>query len=223
MKKGLTDITIILYRSFSMQPIRESTIGGVNQFIESQKLAPGEAVLSLCLFDDQYDRPINAQRIHEVPPLNDTTYVPRGDTCLYGAIGTAVHETGQRLSAQPESERPEHVIILIVTDGEENSSNLKEWSKQHTKATIRQAIEQQTSVYKWKFQYIGANQDAITNAANIGIQAKSAVNYTSNNHGTRKLYGDLSSNIVNLRACVSSDIDFTADQLQAQMDAKNEK
>lgn len=199
-----------------MDSIRTDTIGGVNRFIEEQKKAPGEAVLSLCLFDHEYHRTINAKRIGDVPVIDEKLYVPRGNTCLFGAIGTAIEETGARLSALPEHERPEFVIVLIVTDGQENSSLAHEWSRRHTQEAIKKAIEHQTDAYKWKFVYIGANQDAITNAANIGIAPGAALNYTSNKIGTQSLYASTASNVSALRSRVRSDLNWSDDQRRQQ-------
>lgn len=221
MKKGLTDITIVLDRSFSMNPIRESTIHGVNKFIEEQQVIAGDAILSICLFDHEYDRLIHAQHIRTVQPLNEHSYQPRGDTSLFGAIGTAIAETGRRLSAIPEPERPEHVLILIVTDGEENHSRLAEWSQAHSQTSVKKAIEHQSGVYKWIFQYIGANQDAITNAGRLGIRATQAINYASNKIGTDKLYASMSSNVSALRSGASCSVDWSAEQRKEQDAAKN--
>jgi uncharacterized protein YegL len=218
MKKNYTDIIIVLDRSGSMQSVRTDTIGGVNKFIEEQQKTPGEATFSLFLFDHEYNRTSNAIPIKDARLLTEESYQPRGNTCLYGAIGCAINETGERLKNTPEDQRPEKVIFVIVTDGEENSSHKHEWSKTHTAASIKSQIELQSGTYKWEFVYIGANQDAIQNAGRIGINADRSLNYTQNHAGTKDLYGSLSSNVRSMRLGSKADMSWeTKDrQLQAQ-------
>lgn len=221
MKQGLTDITIILDRSGSMQHIAGDTIGGVNKFIQDQRSVPGEALLTLCLFDHEYDRIITAIPVRDVKLLDATSYVPRGNTCLFGAIGASVLFTGERLRALPESERPEHVIVLIVTDGQENSSHQHEWSRLHTQDSVRAAIELQSNIYKWQFVYIGANQNAIVNAVKMGIHPKFAMNYSDNAAGTSALYASSSSNVRGMRSGLKKDMSWEAEQLKLQAEAKS--
>jgi hypothetical protein len=53
MKPGLTDITLVIDRSGSMEEIRSDAEGGVNAFIREQAQQPGEVLLTLVQFDDE--------------------------------------------------------------------------------------------------------------------------------------------------------------------------
>ena len=55
------------------------------------------------------------------------------------------------------------MLFVVITDGEENAS--REW----TSAQVKALVEQQRSVYKWEFLFLGANLDAAAEAAAIGI------------------------------------------------------
>ena len=113
--------------------------------------------------------------IAEVPPL---ALEPRGATALLDAIGKTIHETGRRLAALPEAERPERVLFVVISDGQENAST--EFSSER----ILAMTTHQASAYKWEFVYLGANQDAIAEAAKMGI--RNAANYVRNGrrHGS---------------------------------------
>lgn len=203
-----------------METIRTETISGVNRFIEDQRGVPGEARITLVQFDDRYEPVINAAPIRDARPLTAETFVPRGNTCLFGAIGRTIDDTGKRFSEMPEGERPGKVVFVIVTDGEENSSPMHEWSRAHTSDTNREKIERQTQIYKWQFVYIGANQDAILNAAAVGIAPKQAMNYTANAAGTEALYMSASSNLRAFRMNARADMAWSDEDRAKQEAAK---
>jgi hypothetical protein len=92
-------------------------------------------------------------------------------TALHDAIGETVTKLGQRLRDMDEDDRPAHVIIVILSDGLENSS--REW-----KNKLKPLIQQQTDDYGWVFLYLGANQDAILVGEELGIAANSSLTYS---------------------------------------------
>ena len=55
MKKGLTELVMILDRSGSMCGMEADTIGGFNGMIEKQRAEEGEVYVSAVLFDDQIE------------------------------------------------------------------------------------------------------------------------------------------------------------------------
>jgi hypothetical protein len=170
MRSDLTDITVILDRSGSMEACRSDAEGGLNHFIEEQKKAPGEALFTLIQFDNQYEFVHKGIPIQTVPHF---TLHPRGCTALLDAIGRAINETGTRLAAMPEDQRPGLVVLAILTDGMENAS------REFTQVKIKEMIEHQQHVYKWQFTYLGANQDAFQVAANYGIPLAGAANFSA--------------------------------------------
>jgi hypothetical protein len=89
----LTHITIILDRSGSMASVRDDAIGGFNTCVGEQKKLPGSATLTLVQFDGEYDVVHRAVKLEAVPLMTTDTFVPRGQTALYDAIGRAVAET----------------------------------------------------------------------------------------------------------------------------------
>ena len=128
MKSDLTDITLVVDRSGSMQEIRSDAEGGVNAFVEKQAEEPGEALLTLVQFDTEYDFVHKGVPIDKVPKYE---LHPRGATALLDAVGRAINETGERLAKMAEPDRPGLVIVVIMTDGLENSS--REFTKSKSK------------------------------------------------------------------------------------------
>lgn len=179
MNKNLTEIAFILDRSGSMKSVKEAAITGFNEFLKSQQNVEGQARLTLVLFDNEYLVPLDGIPVQEAVPLDASTYVPRASTALLDAIGTTIDNLGSRLAAIPEPERPGQVIVAILTDGQENSSQKFTWPD------ISRRILEQTNTYKWQFLFFGANQDAIATAASMSIAAANASCYTSDSAGTR--------------------------------------
>ena len=160
MRTDLTDITMVIDRSGSMQSIRTDAEGGINSFIEQQKQEPGEANVTLVQFDTDYEFVHSGVPIKQVPAFK---LVPRGSTALLDAVGRAINETGARLAVIDESQRSGLVVFVIVTDGEENSS------REFTRDQIRKMVEHQQSAYKWQFTFLAANQDAFAAGGSMGI------------------------------------------------------
>jgi len=168
MKTHLSEIAFILDRSGSMQALQEQAISGFNHFLSDQLNHPGEARLTLVLFDDEYLVPVESKPLHEVAPLNANTYVPRNCTALLDAIGRTIDTIGLRLANTPEADRPGQVIVAILTDGLENAST------QYTWKDVASRIQHQREKYNWQFLFLGANQDAIATAAQMNIEAANA-------------------------------------------------
>jgi Mg-chelatase subunit ChlD len=177
MKNHYSEIAFVLDRSGSMGSCREAAIEGFNSFLHEQQQTEGLAKLTLVLFDDEYLVPIDALPVAEILPLNDENYVPRGSTALLDAIGRTIDELGVRLAVLPEQDRPGQVIVAILTDGMENSSQDCTWQK------VARAIKQQTGQYRWTFLFLGANQDAIATAAQMNIAAVNAAPYVADAAG----------------------------------------
>lgn len=177
-----SEIICIIDRSGSMGFIADDAIGGFNTFLEQQKKVPGEATLTFIQFDTEYEVVHENKPLDDVPKLDDSTYQPRGGTALLDALGKAIDSTGHRLSKMSERNRPDKVIVAILTDGEENSSNIYSLSK------IKDMITHQKDVYNWEFIFLAANQDAFDEAAKLGIAQEDAFNFAATNEGVREAY-----------------------------------
>jgi uncharacterized protein YegL len=151
---------MVVDRSGSMESIKSDAEGGINSFIDQQKQEPGEALLTLVQFDTEYEFVHSGVPVKQIPAF---TLVPRGSTALLDAVGRAINETGARLAAMAESQRPALVVFVIVTDGAENSS------REFTRDQIRTMVEHQQSAYKWQFTFLAANQDAFAAGGSMGI------------------------------------------------------
>ena len=164
MKADYTDITLVVDRSGSMESIREDAEGGINTFITEQAKKPGECSITLVQFDDKYEPVFRGVRAAACPRYS---LVPRGSTALLDAVGRTINDTGARLAALPEAERPGLVIFVISTDGMENASTV------YSHKQIREMIAHQQTVYSWQFTFLAANIAAYDEAMQMGIDSSS--------------------------------------------------
>lgn len=192
--KDATEIVVVMDKSGSMASIRDDAIGGFNTFVEDQKKEPGEANLTLVLFDTSYSIPYSGKPIKGVELLDENTYRPGGGTALLDALGRGITETGKRLDDMDEAVRPDKVICVVITDGEENSS------REHKKEQIAEMVKHQEEKYGWAFIYLGANVDAMNEARGIGIRQDCAVNFAANSIGTRSAYAGTSEAVKGYRS-----------------------
>ncbi len=179
-KKNLVEIVCVIDRSGSMADIRSDAVGGFNMFLEAQKKLPGEAKMTVVLFNHTYGVIQNGSDIQAVKPFNSQTYVPDGTTALLDAVGRTIDDTGKRLANTPEGERPEKVIFAILTDGLENAS------QDYTREKIRGMIKHQREQYAWEFIFLAANQDAFAEAEKLCIDRSMAYNFEADGDGVRK-------------------------------------
>lgn len=202
MNKNLSEVVFIIDRSGSMDGLEKDTIGGYNAFIEDQKKDPGETKLTTVLFDGFYEILHNGVNIHDVAPLTDADYYPRGMTALYDAIGKTIDDVGRRLAETPEDERPSKVIFVITTDGYENAS------RAYSQKKVKEMIKHQTEKYSWQFIFLGANIDVEEVADSIGISHDFAASYSASSCGVTSVYSTMSRAVSDYKDCgiVSKDV-----------------
>jgi len=170
--KDATHIAVLLDRSGSMGSVKDETISGFNYFLKEQKAAGANASFTLVQFDSESTDVVHEARpVLEVPDLNGDTYQPRGSTPLLDALGATINSTGRTLAAIPETNRPDKVVFVVITDGEENASH------KFTKSQVKEMIDHQSEKYNWQFIYLGANQDAFAEAGALGIAMANAANF----------------------------------------------
>lgn len=168
-----TAIMIILDESPSMANARDETIKGFNLFLNEQKKDPKPATLSLVKFHGTYNVVYVDRPLTDVEELTTASYAPGGSgTALFDSVGRGILELGERLAQLSESERPDKVLFVVITDGQEN------YSRELRGDQIKQMIKEQTEKYSWTFLFMGADIDAYEGAASLGIAASNAAQYS---------------------------------------------
>lgn len=207
MKNKSTHITVILDRTGSMEAIRDDTIGGFNAFLEEQKKQPGQASMTLVQFDSQdpYEVLQDFSPISEVPELTRETYIPRASTPLLDALGRGINELESALNKLDEKQRPQKVILAIITDGQENAS------QEFRRDQIVKMIKEQREEHAWQFVFLSADLNSIRDASDYGFQPASALAYSKTGQGVRAAFDALSARTADYRASRRERLDFEAE------------
>lgn len=181
--KKKTEIVFIMDRSGSMDSVVADAIGGFNAFLkEQQKNKEDKCLLTYVQFDTEgVDTVHECKPIEDVPPLNTDTFVPRGGTPLIYAMCKTIDDVGRRLKNVDEDKRPGNVIVVTLTDGEENASNRYNTNEvKYTNELLKSKIEKQSDHYDWTFMFLMQNSDAFAAAGNMGINMNHPKHFVGN-------------------------------------------
>lgn len=188
-----TEIIFIIDKSGSMVHLASDTIGGFNGFIASQKALEGKATLTTVLFDSNLKTLHDGVDIKEVKNMTNSDYMAYGSTAMLDAIGETINRVQDRHD-ELGVEKPEKVLFVITTDGEENSS------RKFTKAQIEKMIKHQTNGHGWEFMFLGANMDSVKEAESIGISSNRSVTYDYTSKGVDAVYATMDCMASSLRS-----------------------
>lgn len=168
MKSNFIHVCFVIDESSSMFDSVLDVKGGFKKIIEEQKAnVEGTCAVSIFRFASYVKNPDFIMKdVNEID--NELKYNPSGCTAMYDGIGTAIDKVGGVLKDMPEEERPEKNLIVIMTDGEENSS------REYQPSKVREMIKHQEEKYSWTFLYIGTDISNTNDADNVGINYKFA-------------------------------------------------
>jgi uncharacterized protein with von Willebrand factor type A (vWA) domain len=157
---SFTHIYFLLDSSGSMSTMKEKIICSMNEFL-IQQCENSNCFVSLYTFSENLELISNKIHIQKVSYMTEDNYITKGSTALYDAIGNLL----QNITLTCEKN-----VVIILTDGEENSS------MEFTRSEVQKLIESFKD--KIKFIFIGSNQDAIFNGKLLGIQRESSLTFS---------------------------------------------
>jgi von Willebrand factor type A domain len=181
MQNKTTYYQFILDASGSMSNCRHETLQNLNlhlKTIQNLQIEFPEQIfkVSLTLFNTrlsqkwQYKSPLDIQPL----PLND--YNTEGSTALLDAIGTQIHEIQHRFGEQMESNEAT-VVMVILTDGEENSSRFYDFP------FISKTIKKLEITGKWTFTFLGTDIDAFHVGEMLSIKRENTMQFDKREMG----------------------------------------
>jgi len=160
----MQEIICVLDKSASMGSVAEEAKAGFNKFIKAQQEV-GEANITIVFFDDAWEL-FYSGKLSECQPLGFWPIM--GMTALHDAIGKTINHVRERFS----KEKPEKVIMAILTDGHENCS------KEFTRESVAKLIKHHQDEYAWEVIFLAADQDAWAAAQHLNIKKADAYSVT---------------------------------------------
>ena len=183
MNTVVQEIVAIIDRSGSMYGKEEDTIGGINTMInelKSKKYENEKIFVSIKFFDHEQKLAYNRVNIDKMNLLNSEELRPRGPTAILDALGDTLSFYIEKKIKNEDAFSS--CIVYVATDGCENAI------RRYDKETIKGIISNAETNYNINIMYLGANQDAILQAANIGINSNLAINYSENKDNVNSVF-----------------------------------
>lgn len=170
MNQDFTALMLVIDQSGSMGVIREESQQALDGLIKAQKEEPGKLAIKLVTFNHK----VTAHKLLNAEDFEGVTLAPEGMTALHDAMGSGITLFAKEI--EELDEKPGKVIVVVLTDGMENSSI------EYATVSVKMLVE----AYKadgWEFLFLGANQDAVFTAQQFGIGKGSALTYEATAEG----------------------------------------
>lgn len=158
----MTSIYFLLDRSGSMEGRVSDVIKGFNDFLHDHQQLD-DCDVSLYTFSSECTPVFQSNPASESRDLTGEDYTPSGSTALLDAMGMVL----DRIPSMSQRKQ----VLIVITDGEENSSHKFSRRNIRTKVEERQGLE---------LLFIGSNQDAILNGSSLGGRQRTCLEYVDN-------------------------------------------
>jgi hypothetical protein len=149
---------LLLDRTGSMSDKWAETLSAVNGYVKDLAKQDVSADVTLAMFDKQngfqFDVIRRSVDVKAWQPVLETAAFPRGWTPLYDAIG--------QIAAMAEEDNPERAVLVVMTDGAENSST--EITREKARAVLDRCRARD-----WQVVFLGVAFDNFEQSAGLGV------------------------------------------------------
>ncbi len=179
---------IVLDKSSSMSCVRDITINGLNEQLQSirksQKDFPEqEQIICFATFSNNVDCDLKWNK--PISEVEDFTSVDcNGMTALHDAIGVSITKLREEIK-DALSNRTATVMVSIFTDGQENCS--REFNREQAK-TLVEEIKQGGM---WTVSFIGCGDDVFNVASSYSISRGDTLSYAAGAVGTQQAFATM--------------------------------
>jgi hypothetical protein len=173
-----TYVGVLVDTSGSMQSLNpENTSKQLTGLIKEQ--TGGKVSVSVSRFSNNYEVFIKNKDASEVN-ITVEDIKPAGMTALYESFCKIIDDTTECINSFTDI-KPGKIVIIVLTDGEENASKGEYSGKSGLEILIKKITEKQEQ--NWLFYFLGTNIDAIKMGTNFGITPQTCINYGNNQQG----------------------------------------
>ena len=181
---------VILDKSGSMNHVRQVTLDGLNEQIQSARqsqtdLEDQEQIICLTTFNAQVDSNLRWNvSIDDVQDFVEEDYVPMGGTALNDAICLSINKLKEEIEEELYN-RKANVMVTILTDGHENAST------QFSASQAKELVEEVKATGRWTVSFIGCGDDVFETAASYGISHGNTLSFAAGAAGTQNAFTTL--------------------------------
>lgn len=167
MDRDFVAVIVIADRSGSIRIAREEYEEALQGFLTEQSKQPGLVRIDFATFSTSYSL------VHRMadPLAIEVRIEPRGGTALYDAIGHCINGFTAEMEKLPDHAKPSKVILLVATDGLDNSS------VQFSVDTVRELVQAKQDVDGWEAILMAAEQDAVREGEKLGFKADACITF----------------------------------------------
>jgi uncharacterized protein YegL len=162
-------VIVVQDRSGSMAHRREATISGFNEYIDGLRKEDADIRVTLTQFDHNVENRYTAKPLHQLNSMRRSDYRIGGGTALYDAVGTTILNVKHAIGSDDK------VLVVIMTDGEENSSS--RW----TRDTVMDLMDDKRDA-GWEFIFMGAGDQSWSGGQALGFDYSHSLYYTNDSH-----------------------------------------
>ena len=191
---------LLIDSSYSMSSMDTTeTVSSLNVSIKDQIDTGKEVLVYAAKFDNSYNLFLDGEKAENVN-ITEENIMPQGMTALLDGIKYFITDIGCRLEKMQD--RPGSVIIIILTDGEENCS------QNATREEVMNMITHQKEKYNWNFVFLAANQDAIETGANLGIDSDATCDFHYSSQGMSNVMRTVSNAVTHTISGLTPQVQF---------------
>ncbi len=169
-------LMMVLDESSSMAAMKPQAISAFNEQVKTVKENTNgiEVVVDLVKFSSEVSVVFQNEKLGSVRDLTDSTYNPNTMTAMFDGVGKAI----ELLKSRSDINDPNvSVLMLIISDGEENSS--KYWNA----GKVAEELKTLQATGRWTVTYAGANQDLGKISSTLNIPLGNTVMFAATSAG----------------------------------------
>jgi len=177
MDNNYTAMLLVVDRSGSMASIRTEMEESLAGLIASQAKEPGLTTIDVVTFDTEQS--LDYQMA--APEAVKIVIEPRGGTALLDTLFMSIEGFSKSIAALPPHAQPVKKIVVVATDGEENSSTMVKH------AAVKELVESKQDHDGFEMVFLGANQDAVLEGTNLGFKADASMTFDADSEGVASM------------------------------------
>lgn len=177
--KNYTAVLFVLDSSGSMDDDYEPMQEAFHMMLEEQ----ARKMAGFITVDVHYFEETVSWGEEDGDPLTiDLSMYANGGTQIYNTTGAIVDRFEKRLKALPENNKPGHVVVIVMTDGDSNRAT------NDYGYNVKTQIERLTTQDKWDFAFVArTGVDVNTVASGLGIPKQNTVQERFTAQGIRSI------------------------------------